>query len=147
VVPSIPSSDESGYSAVGMKERGGLRLLIVEDSAPVRRLIKSVVGELADVIYECVDGADALSDYISHRPDFVLMDIQMKLVDGIMATRQITAADPAAQIIIVTDYDQADLREAAKDAGAIGYVVKDNLLDLVSFLRAHGDAGRDLHQP
>jgi len=122
-----------------MREPGGLSLLIVEDSAPVRRLIKSVVGELADVIYECADGADAFSDYISHRPDFVLMDIQMKLMDGITATRQIKAADPAARVIIVTDYDQADLREAAKEAGAIGYVVKDNLLDLVSVLKTHGE--------
>ena len=119
-----------------MKQSGGLKLLIVEDSAPVRRLIKSVVADLAEEIYECANGVEALSEYSRYQPDFVLMDIRMSLMDGIAATRQIRKADPGARIIIVTDYDQIDLREAAKRAGAIGYVVKDNLLDLVSFLKA-----------
>jgi len=119
-----------------MKQSGGLKLLIVEDSAPVRRLIKSVVADLAEEIYECANGAEALTEYSRYQPDFVLMDIRMSLTDGIAATRQIRKADPGARIIIVTDYDQIDLREAAKRAGAIGYVVKDNLLDLVSFLKA-----------
>lgn len=119
-----------------MKQSGGLKLLIVEDSAPVRRLIKSVVADLAEEIYECANGAEALTEYSRYQPDFVLMDIRMSLMDGIAATRQIRKADPGARIIIVTDYDQIDLREAAKRAGAIGYVVKDNLLDLVSFLKA-----------
>lgn len=119
-----------------MKQAGGLKLLIVEDSAPIRRLIKSVVADLAEEIYECADGAEALAGYSRYQPDFVLMDIRMNLMDGIAATRQITKADPEARIIIVTDYDQTDLREAANRAGAIGYVLKDNLLDLVSFLKA-----------
>jgi len=119
-----------------MKQSGGLKLLIVEDSAPVRRLIKSVVADLAEEIYECANGTEALTEYSRYQPDFVLMDIRMSLMDGIAATRQIRKADPGARIIIVTDYDQIDLREAAKRAGAIGYVVKDNLLDLVSFLKA-----------
>ena len=59
----------------------------------------------------------------------------MDLVDGIQATRQIKAADPAARVIIVTDYDQADLREGARQAGACAYVVKENLLELVRFLQ------------
>ncbi len=60
----------------------------------------------------------------------------MKLMDGITATRRIKAADPAARIIIVTDYDQADLREAARQAGACAFVAKENLLELVRFLQA-----------
>jgi CheY-like chemotaxis protein len=118
-----------------MNDPGALKLLIVEDSASVRRLIKSLVALLADEIHECADGAEALAAYNSHRPDFVLMDIQMGLLDGIEATRRIKAADPAARIIIVTDYDQPDLREAAQQAGACAYVVKENLLEVVEFLR------------
>lgn len=118
-----------------MNEPGALKLLIVEDSASVRRLIKSIVAPLAGEIHECADGARALAAYNSHRPDFVLMDIQMGRLDGITATQRIKAADPAARIIIVTDYDQPDLREAAERAGACAYVVKENLLELVEFLR------------
>jgi DNA-binding NarL/FixJ family response regulator len=57
-------------------------------------------------------------------------------VDGIQATRQIKAADPAAKIVIVTDYDDDALRAAAMRAGACGYALKDNLLDLVRLLEA-----------
>jgi CheY-like chemotaxis protein len=111
-----------------------MTLLIVEDNASVRRLIKTIVAGVAAQIHECADGAEALEAYIAHRPDFVLMDIQMKPVDGITAARRIKAADPAARIIIVTDYDQADLREAARQVGACAFVAKDNLLELVPLL-------------
>ena len=119
------------------QRRAPLKLLIVEDSASVRRLIKSMVAGLAVEITECSDGAEALAAYTCHRPDFVLMDIQTGLVDGITATARIRAADPAARIIMVTDYDQPDLREAAAKAGACAYVVKENLLELVPLLQTH----------
>jgi CheY-like chemotaxis protein len=122
-----------------------MTILIVEDNASVRRLIKTIVAGVATQIDECADGAQALEAYIAHRPDFVLMDIQMKPIDGLTATRQIKAADPAARIIVVTDYDQADLREAARLAGACAFVVKENLLELVSFLQAQSaDPGQSL---
>jgi CheY-like chemotaxis protein len=113
-----------------------MKVLIVEDNFQMRRLIKSMVAIVANEIHECGDGAEALAAYLRHRPDFVLMDIQMELMDGIAATAQIKAADAAARVIIVTDYDQADLREAANEAGACGYVVKENLLELVRILSA-----------
>ena len=118
-----------------MSEPNALKVLIVEDGASVRRLIRSILAGLTKDIRECGDGAEALTAYLSDRPDFVLMDIQMAVMDGITATRQIKAADPAAKIIIVTDYDQADLREAAIQAGACGYVLKENLLKLVGLLQ------------
>lgn len=115
--------------------RPGLKILIVEDSVPVRELIKNIVADFAQEIHECGDGSEALAAYVRHRPDFVLMDIQMVLTDGIAATQMIVAADPTAKIVIVTDYDQADLREAARKAGACAYIVKENLLELVRFLQ------------
>lgn len=121
-----------------MNQPAGLKLLIVDDSARVRRLIKSMVEGLAREVQECGDGAEALPAYNLHRPDFVLMDIQMGVTDGITTTRRIKEADPTARIIIVTDYDQADLREAARRAGACAYVVKENLLELVRLLQGSG---------
>jgi len=112
-----------------------MKLLIVEDNASTRRLIKMIVAGVATKIYECADGAEALDAYRAHRPDFVLMDLAMERMDGIAATRQIRAADPAARIIIVTQYDQADLREEAEGAGASGYVHKENLLEVVRLLQ------------
>ena len=115
-----------------------MKLLIVDDNAPVRRLIKSILLPLTHDICECGDGAEAVSAYLAQRPDIVLMDIRMNEVDGIQATRQITAVDPTARILIVTDYDDSELRRASMRAGACGYVLKGNLLELVRLLEAIG---------
>lgn len=105
-------------------------LLIVEDNEPMRRMIKSVVADLAAAIYECGDGGEALESYAAHHlsgADWVLMDVAMPGVDGITATRQLKAAFPEAQVCIVTNYDDAELRATAQQAGAAGYVLKDDL--------------------
>lgn len=107
-----------------------LNLLIVEDNQLMRELIRSMISDLAGEVTECGDGAEALSAYTSCRPDWVLMDIRMKEMDGISATRQIKASFPDAQIMIVTDYDNQNMREAARNAGACEYVTKENLLDV-----------------
>jgi CheY-like chemotaxis protein len=113
-----------------------LKILIVDDNASVRRLIRSVLPPLAGEIYECANGPDAIATYQAHRPDVVLMDIRMGEMDGIEATNRIQAADPEAKIVIVTDYDDDALRQAAIRAGACGYVLKDNLLELAGLLEA-----------
>ena len=113
-----------------------MSLLIVDDNQQMRRLISSLVSDLASVIVECSDGAEALEAYTLHRPDWVLMDIRMKQTDGIAVTREIKAAHPEARICNVTDYDDPMLREAAEHAGASEYVVKDNLIDVQRILAA-----------
>jgi DNA-binding NarL/FixJ family response regulator len=111
-----------------------MNILIVEDSAGMRRMIRSLVAPLAAEVYECADGDAALSAYREHRPDWVLMDIRLKQSDGIATTACICAADPKAKVVIVTGYDDAGLREAATEAGACGYVLKDDLYTLPSLL-------------
>ncbi len=109
-------------------------VLIVDDSQPMRELIKMMLAGVAEIVGECSDGADALEAYVRLRPDWVLMDIGMKNVDGITATQQIMAAYPQAKIMIVTDYNDDDLRRAAREAGACQYVVKEDLLDIADIL-------------
>ncbi len=109
-------------------------ILIVDDSQPMRELIKMTLAGVAEIVGECSDGADALAAYERLRPDWILMDIEMKNVDGITATRQIIAAYPEARIMIVTDYNDDSLRRAAFDAGASRYVFKENLLDILEIL-------------
>ncbi|MGH9841358.1 MAG: response regulator transcription factor [Blastocatellia bacterium] len=112
-----------------------MKLLIVEDNAGVRQMLAGVLAGIATETHECADGGEAMAAYEAHRPDVVLMDIAMPNVNGILATRQIRAFDPAARVIIVTSYDEADLRKAAAAAGAVGYVLKENLLDLRRLLQ------------
>ena len=110
------------------KWRIGMRLLIVDDNAEVRGLIKRALARLGAEFAECGDGTEAVAAYTAQRPDFVLMDIEMPVVDGITATRQIIAADPSARIIILTNHDQPSLRQAAQAAGAWRFALKENLL-------------------
>jgi len=113
-----------------------MTVLIVEDNAGVRRLLRNVLAEVAKEIWECSDGADALASYATHRPQVVLMDIRMERIDGLAATKQILSFDPLAKVLIVTDYNDDALRLAARDAGACGYALKLNLLDLAEQIRS-----------
>jgi CheY-like chemotaxis protein len=113
-----------------------MKLLIVDDSEAIRRMIKSVLADLADEIYECSDGGEALPLYSRHLPDWVLMDIKMNPVNGITATGQIKELFPDAKIVIVTNYDDAQLRGAAYRAGACHYVLKRRLFDIQQILIA-----------
>lgn len=108
-----------------------MRILIVEDNASVRRLLRQAISPLAAEIRECTSGADALRTYMEYRPDLVLMDIRMPRVDGLVATRDIRKLYPTARVLMVTDYDDDELRKAAREAGACGYALKQDLTNLV----------------
>lgn len=107
-----------------------MNVLIVEDNAEMRRTMRDFTRDLVDGVLECADGSEAFALYEMHLPDWVLMDIEMKKMDGISATRQIVAQFPAARIAIVTGYDDDDLRQTAAEAGACEYIVKENLFEL-----------------
>jgi CheY-like chemotaxis protein len=107
-----------------------MKLLIVEDNASMRRLIKSIVSDLADEILECGDGADVLAFYEKHLPEWILMDVKMPRTDGITASRRILAQYPQAKICIVTECADAKTRQSASDAGTKDYVLKDNLVNI-----------------
>ena len=107
-----------------------MKLMIVDDNEQMRRTIKSIVGDLAEQLYECEDGRQAVSLYAELRPDWVLMDLRMKEMDGLEATSRIIASFPQARIVMVTDYDDSERREAAQRAGARHYVTKRSLFNL-----------------
>lgn len=112
-----------------------MKVLIVEDSRPMRELLKIMLCGVAEVIGECADGAEALTEYMRLRPDWTLMDIELPRVDGISATRQITSQFPDARIVIVTNFNDASLQNATREAGASGFVLKDDLQPLLSILQ------------
>jgi CheY-like chemotaxis protein len=111
-----------------------MKLLIADDSAAFRRLVKSLFPAATTRFLECADGEEAVFRYDQERPDWTLMDIEMKGVDGLTATAMIRARHPHARILIVTQYDDSDLRANARTAGASAYILKDNLAELRRFI-------------
>lgn len=110
------------------------RILIVDDNARIRATIRAVVEPLARAVFECGDGAEAIDAYRRLSPDLVLMDIAMDGLDGIEATRRIRRSDPRARIIIVSDHGGTEFRTAARTAGATGFVLKEDLMNLPDLL-------------
>lgn len=108
----------------------------MEDSEPVRRMIKSFIGDLVDEFVECSDGDAALDAYARHRPDLILMDIRMQRMSGLEATRRIKAAFPEARVIVISQWGGPVLHEAARGAGAEDLISKTDLLPLRHVLGA-----------
>lgn len=107
-----------------------MKVLIVDDSKPMRRMIKTFIDDLVEDTVECGDGSEALSVYREHQPDLVLMDLKMGVMDGLAATREIKNLYPEARIVIVSQWEDHALREAARTAGAEAYVGKADLFPL-----------------
>ncbi len=112
------------------------KILIVDDSAAFRRLLRSFLSVEA-VISECEDGGAAVAAFGDVRPDWVVMDVDMKPVDGLTATRMIKAQYPEARVLILTQHNDDLLRQEAFAAGAEDYATKEEL-PRVSQLVSHG---------
>jgi two-component system response regulator DegU len=107
-----------------------VKVLIVEDSPPMLKMIRRTISGWADEICECGDGGEAVLLYAVELPDWVLMDVDLKEVNGIAAASQIINNFPQAKVVMVTNYNDREIRKAAAEAGACGYVLKENLLEL-----------------
>ena len=103
------------------------KLMIVDDHAPTRKWLRSTFGSIATEVCESTDGTEAVRAYPAELPDWVLMDVEMLPMNGLMATRIIKKDYPDAKIMIVSSHDRPGLREAAIAAGAIHFMKKDDL--------------------
>ncbi len=110
------------------------KILIADDDARMRQIIRQTVAGLASAVYEAGDGGAAIALCATERPDWVLMDLRMQPVDGLRATFAIKARFPEMRVAIVTQYDDAGLRAEAARAGACAYVLKENLHELPALL-------------
>jgi DNA-binding NarL/FixJ family response regulator len=120
------------------------RIVLADDQTLVRAGFRSILDgeDDIDVVGEAADGAEAVGLARRWQPDVVLLDIQMPGMDGLAATREITAASPAG-VIILTTFDLDDYIHEALQAGARGFLVKDaEPVELIHAIRvvARGDA-------
>jgi len=104
-----------------------IRLLLVDDHGVVRAGLRLYLAGQPDleVVGEAGDGATAVEQARELGPDVVLMDLKMPVLDGIKATRQIRAALPETEIVVLTTFIDTENIGKAIAAGAIGYVLKD----------------------
>jgi DNA-binding NarL/FixJ family response regulator len=118
---------------------GEIRILIAEDFLEWRIRIRSIVQVVPgwEIVFEAKDGAEAVDKALDLHPDIVLLDIGMPRLDGIEAAKRIRQDSPDSEIIFVTSDDDRDIRKAAIETGAEGYVVKtDAEKELVSAIAA-----------
>jgi diguanylate cyclase (GGDEF)-like protein len=103
-----------------------IRLLICDDSEPFRTVLRTTLAEQPEisVVGEAGDGQEAVDLALALSPDVILMDVRMPVLDGVEATRQITAALPSVRIVALTGSDDRAVVSAMLEAGATAYCVK-----------------------
>lgn len=119
-----------------------IRVLIADDQHLVRTGFRLILGAEPDlvVVAESADGREAVASAAASRPDVVLMDVQMPLLDGIAATREIVALNPPPRVLILTTFDLDEHVYGALEAGASGFLLKDVKADVLA------DAIRTVHR-
>ncbi len=108
-----------------------IRILICEDHGIVRKGIRALLATEPNIqiVGEAENGAEAVEQAAALKPDVILMDLVMPELDGIEATRRITAARPEAHILVLTSFAADDKVFPAIKAGALGYLLKDSSPD------------------
>ncbi|MCE1174822.1 MAG: response regulator transcription factor [Propionibacteriales bacterium] len=122
-----------------------IRVVVADDQVMVRAGFRMLLAGETDieVVAEAGTGAEAVAQARRHRPDVVLMDIRMPVLDGLAATQQILAENSAARVLILTTFDLDEYVYEALRVGASGFVLKDDPVEqLLAAIRAvaAGDA-------
>lgn len=99
-------------------------VLVVDDAAFMRMMIRDILSGDGYIIYEAVSGIDAVEKYAEVRPDLVMMDVSMSGISGLDALRLIRRDDPAARVLMVSALGQHEIIAAALEAGALDFIVK-----------------------
>jgi DNA-binding NarL/FixJ family response regulator len=115
-------------------------VLLADDHQMLRQAVRRALEDAGvDVVGEAADGDQAVMLTESLRPDVVLMDVSMPVIDGIEAARRISANGSAAKVLVLTMHDEDALRARALRAGAAGFLTKDcELKEVVDAVRAVG---------
>jgi DNA-binding NarL/FixJ family response regulator len=116
-----------------------VRILAVDDHPLIRGGLSAFLGTEVgmEVVAEASNGEEAIERYREFRPDVVLMDLSMPVMDGLAATRAILNDFPDARIIVLTTYDGDEDIHRALEAGARGYLLKDMLMgEMTAVIRA-----------
>ena len=123
-----------------------LRVLLVDDHTMLRQgLRRALEGEGLTVVGEAADGVSGVDLALSTRPDVVLMDVSMPVLDGIDATKRLVSADRRMRVVMLTMHIDRDIVDRAFKAGAVGYLTKDSSMsEVVDAIRLAADGDRPM---
>jgi DNA-binding NarL/FixJ family response regulator len=126
-----------------------LRVVLVDDQELVRSGLRRILRRKDgfEIVAECADGSEVREAVATHQPDVVVMDLRMRNIDGIEATRRLREDPDAPPVLVLTTFDDDELLSGALRAGAAGFLLKDSPAeDLVRAVRAVG-SGRSMLDP
>jgi len=115
-------------------------ILYVEDNEMNRKIVRDLLKRTKYKLIEAHDGEAGVAMALEHRPDLILMDVQLPKLSGIDATRQLRAeaVTAATPILVITSFALSGDEQKAKDAGATGYLAKPySPFDLLKLIRQH----------
>ncbi len=125
-VTGVAADTGPGQTAARPRDRGDIRVLLVDDHSLVRAGLRRVLEQAPDIriIAEARDGREALDSYQEVAPDVVVMDISMPEMDGMEASRRLLALDAQARILMLTRFEEEQYAIRAMKAGCLGYLTK-----------------------
>jgi two-component system NarL family response regulator len=126
------------HTEPGVGKAGHARVLLVDDHALFRTGVANIINHEPDlrVVAEAGNGVEAIEAYERVRPDVMLLDLRMPIMEGVEVVRRVRDTDPSARVIVLTTYDTDDEISQALKAGAKAYVLKDiAAAELVSCIR------------
>jgi DNA-binding NarL/FixJ family response regulator len=113
-----------------------MKLLIVDDHAGMRAMIRDLLKHVASQIRECGSGEEAVGLCESYAPDCVTMDLRLGAMHGLAAVQHIRERHPDINIAVLTQFDHERLRARAQRVGADSYFVKDDLHALKRYVES-----------
>jgi DNA-binding NarL/FixJ family response regulator len=104
-----------------------IRIIVADDHVTVREGLAAIIGRQSDmqVVAEAANGGEAFARWLEHRPDVLLLDLRMPILDGIGVIGRIRSEDPDARIVVLTTFDTDSEISGAIKGGAKGYLLKD----------------------
>jgi DNA-binding NarL/FixJ family response regulator len=130
-------ANDMTHAASNLTSSAEFRILLADDHALMRQVLRAIVESYPklSIVGEAADGMAAVSMAAALKPDGIIMDVNMPKMDGIQATKQIKAAQPAISVIGLSVIDATHVTEAMKGAGAEAVLLKDELKKLDEAMR------------
>ena len=118
-----------------MTKRAPLKLLIVDDHSALRRTVRQLFDGSSVTILEASSGEEAVKVFGAEHPDWVVMDMRMPGMGGLKATEALRKLDPAARVIVISQFTDSEYVEQARRVGALEFVNKEELALLPQIIR------------